>query len=454
MMNPLPAQDTDLDSDIALVAPHHHQLEKLILTLRLLRTEGWRAVRDRLIDRLAERIRAGELHKLDLAHQTFAPPVLNLSPLPMAPRRGGAQVQLLDRLFEEAGLRPVVLLYRSGWTWTCERYHKSFRGSGQTPQRHDLAGLVAATAEMVRTDIVHIECLAGTPLALVPKLQNLGLKVILSLHDFSLLCRRPHLLERPAGRFCCISTDLGRCRRCLQAEPAFPETDQEAHRQAGAAALASAAVIVYPSDYLRSAYQQWLGQTDGQQLHQVIPPATRAVSDEPNRPRPGQIAFVGGIKKVKGGALVQEIFQQVKARVPHLRAVAFGEVEPELAAQCRGIKVRGYYRSGRLTKLLQRHRVAFAVLPSIVPESYCLVVDECLRAGVPVVAFDHGAVGERLKRLEAGLTVPLEEGAAGLAQAVIRALTETMPVVPLSVKAMLPTPRQVAEQYLRLYSKL
>jgi glycosyltransferase involved in cell wall biosynthesis len=425
------------------------------LLLQLLRNEGIRSVLSRIADRMAERSRRSRLNGIDLANQSLAPPpVLNLSPLPMAPRRGGAQVQLLDRLFVEARLRPVVLLCRSGDSWICERYHQSFRGISQTPQGRHLAGLVAATAEMVRTDTVHIECLAGTPLKLVPQLQGLELKVILSVHDFSLLCRRPHLLERPAGSFCGNSTDLERCRRCLQAEPAFLETDQEAHRQAGAAALASATAVVYPSDYLRSAYQEWLGQTDGQQLHRVIPPATHTRGVEPSRPRPGQIAFVGGIKQVKGGALVREIFQQIKARMPHVRAVSFGEVEAELAAQCRGIKVRGYYRSGRLPRLLQNHRVALAVLPSIVPESYCLVVDECLRAGVPVVAFDHGAVGERLKRLEAGLTVPLEEGADGMAQAVISALAGSMPVVSLSARAMLPTPQQVAEQYLALYQEM
>jgi glycosyltransferase involved in cell wall biosynthesis len=428
------------------------------LVLQLLRNEGWRAVRDRAAERMSERYRSAGLSKLDLADQSLAPPpVLNLSPLAMAPRRGGAQIQLLDRLLEEAKLRPVALLYPTGATWRCERYHLSSHGYSPVPRQQQLADLVAATAQQVRTDIVHIECLAGTPLELAPQLQARGLKVVLSLHDFSLLCRRPHLLEQPAGRFCGISTDHERCRRCLQADSSSTDTDQAAYRQTGAAALASAAAVIYPSDYLRSGYQQWLNQTDRQQYHQVIPPATRAVSHEQVRSRPGQIAFVGGIKQVKGGALVRKVYEQVKVAVPHLRAVAFGEVEPELAAQlrrCRGIKVRGYYRSGQLPKLLQRHRVALAVLPSIVPESYCLVVDECLRAGVPVVAFDHGAVGERLKRLEAGLTVPLEEGAEGMTRAVISALIDSIPAVAFSVRAMLPTPLQVAEKYLELYRQL
>jgi len=99
-----------------------------------------------------------------------------------------------------------------------------------------------------------------------------------------------------------------------------------------------------------------------------------------------------------------------------LRWSAYGGGDPELLARLRRlpVRVRGYYRSGTLPRLLRRDGVDLALLLSIVPESYNLVLDECAAAGVPVVAFDLGAVGERLR---SGQLVPLAEGAEGIVRA-------------------------------------
>jgi glycosyltransferase involved in cell wall biosynthesis len=118
----------------------------------------------------------------------------------------------------------------------------------------------------------------------------------------------------------------------------------------------------------------------------------------------------------KGALVFEEVVRLLKGS--GLRWSAYGGGDPELLARLRRlprVRVRGYYRSGTLPLLLRRDRVDLALLLSIVPESYSLVLDECRAAGVPVVAFDLGAVGDRLPRLGAGRLVPLEVGAAGIA---------------------------------------
>ncbi|MBW8767845.1 MAG: glycosyltransferase, partial [Geodermatophilales bacterium] len=82
------------------------------------------------------------------------------------------------------------------------------------------------------------------------------------------------------------------------------------------------------------------------------------------------------------------------------------------------VRVRGYYRSGSLVDRLRQEGVDLALLLSIVPESYSLALSECLAAGVPVVAFDHGAIAERLRRHGGGLLVEPAAGAQGIAAAV------------------------------------
>jgi glycosyltransferase involved in cell wall biosynthesis len=112
--------------------------------------------------------------------------------------------------------------------------------------------------------------------------------------------------------------------------------------------------------------------------------------------------------------------------------------------------VRGYYRAGSLPRLLRRDRIDLAILPSVVPESFSLVLSECRAAGVPVLAFDSGAVGERLRAEGGGLAVPLEEGGAGLATAISGMVRGERAVPPLAAGSA-PGPGEIARRWLAFY---
>ncbi len=139
----------------------------------------------------------------------------------------------------------------------------------------------------------------------------------------------------------------------------------------------------------------------------------------PESPRPlRHIAYVGAVHAHKGAFVFEEVVKLL-ASTPGLRFTVFGGGDPRILARLRGlprVRVRGYYRAGSLPRLLRREGVDLALLLSIWPESYGITLDECQAAGVPVVAFDHGAIGERLRRDGGSGLVPIEQGAAGVAR--------------------------------------
>ena len=47
------------------------------------------------------------------------------------------------------------------------------------------------------------------------------------------------------------------------------------------------------------------------------------------------------------------------------------------------------------------------MLPAIWPETWCYALSELWMAGLPVLAFDHGAPAERIRRAARGWLVPL-----------------------------------------------
>jgi hypothetical protein len=82
-----------------------------------------------------------------------------------------------------------------------------------------------------------------------------------------------------------------------------------------------------------------------------------------------------------------------------------------------------------------------------------LVVDECLASSVPVVAFDLGAVGERLRVWGTGSLVPLEQGADGLSRAILECV-ESPPRVTDAVIRRIPHPEDAARRHIALYQRM
>lgn len=400
-------------------------MRRFAVAWRVLRAEGFLAVRDRTLDRMAEARRRRSFAPAPSGWRLPGPiSVLNLSATPPAPRLGGVQAQLLRRMEGQEGA--TALLYPEPNRWRLEiqagdqRRFLSFPGHPPSPtalEDSDFERAVRSSAEAVQAKYVYVDGLAGLPPGSLRHLQDEGLELTLSLHDFAVFCPRPQLLEQPQLRFCCYSRDLERCGRCLRQDWPVEDHFQAVRREIGAELLAGASSLVFPSEFLRRAYQELFpGLAPDRQ--RVVPPARPEMHSLPGRRSPGpvrHVALVGGVQAHKGALVFEEVVKRMEGAALHW--TAYGGGDPELLARLRRlprVRVRGYYRSGTLPRLLRRERVDLALLLSIVPESYSLVLDECVSTGVPVLAFNLGAVGERLPQLGAGELVSLQAGAEGV----------------------------------------
>ena len=407
---------------------------------RVLRAEGLPALRDRLSDRWRERNRRLSFPAAGSPLDLPANPVLNLLSTAPTPRLGGLQSQLLSRMESEAEHRPLALLYPEPGAWRLEvtagarRLSLTLAG-GAPPSPVALADeafeqAVTRAAGEVQARALHVEGLAALPLASLLALHRRGLELVLSVHDFSLFCPRPHLLESPELRFCGYSREPGRCARCLAQDWPVAPGFQEERRDLARELLLVAAAVVYPSDFLRRRHLELFpGIPAGRQrvieppvplgpMAGAPPPATPANPERPVR----HVAYIGNVLPHKGALVFEEVVRRMPpADFPDLRWSAYGGGDPGLLLRLRRLsrtRVRGYYRAGSLIDHLRHDGVDLALLLSIVPESYSLALSECLTAGVPVVAFDHGAIAERLRLHGGGLLVEPEAGAAGIAATV------------------------------------
>jgi glycosyltransferase involved in cell wall biosynthesis len=362
----------------------------------VIRGEGFTSA----IRRGTERIGESWQLQLRIARGLFAQPprtpLLNVIATSQSPRLGGMQIQLQSRLREERKLREVALLHPG----VLESSSRAWRSSElRAPLGRAIADALARTGARA----IVLEGTNGVPIEQLLQFDN----VILSLHDLS-------LMNDPS------------------AQPL----------------LRHARALIFPSAFLRDLHRQHFDLPD--LVAHVIEPGidgTPMVHIAGERTR---IAFAGNVRAHKGGLLLPEVIEALPGPEWHI----FGGGDENLLGNLRRLPntfVHGYFRAGSLPALLARHEVGLALLPSIVPESYSLTLSECWLAGVPVVAFDHGAHAERIRPDGGGWLAPLSAGAGGIIGMVRRWRTGELTMV---VPAIARTPRDAALAHIALYRSL
>jgi len=446
----------------------------------VLTTEGAAALCDRLRDHWRARRRKSLFRLRDRPPaKGLRIPALVFLPTPPVPRLGGVQAQLLLRLETlEALKEPYALLYpespgryrlevsAAGYRWAQEQAGPRI----SVPRLHvpALSETLQWAMKSVDAEILHFEHFGAAPLSAAIAMRSGTTRLVLSAHDFGLFCPRPHLLEQPFSRFCGYSQNMQRCARCLRQTWPLLAGYQRARRAIARELLATADAVIFPSSFLRDAYQRLLASGLASERQLVIEPPVKStpvgrhtVPTVSTRKRDGNadlhVAYVGSFQPHKGS----EIFEQVVVELREDRRFVwsvFGSGDRAALGRLRslGVQVRGYYRWGTLSSLLQRHRVDLVLVLSIVPESFGLTLTEARRAAVPVLAFDHGAIAERVREVGDGVLVPPAAEVDGVVET-LRGLAEDRCQIESLARPGLvdgKTPEQQVRALLSLYRAL
>lgn len=424
------------------------------LALELLRAEGWRGLLARALDRAAEARRERSFRPLRPGEPAPRAAVLNLLPTRPLAELGGVQVQLRERLEQERRQRPVALLHPARQGFRLELQEGPRRAAlalpGDPATARGWLGALRSAREVTGARLLHVENLAGLPVALLRDLAQEPPRLVVSLHDLGAACLRV-LLGGAPDPACSLARGGPPCGGCPRGPGTSVGSEAPDARSAAAAVLARASALVLPSELLR----RRLGEVFPALAEvELLPPARTLPSLPPRAPGTLRHAvFVGSAHPHKGAAVLSALLEA--RSVPGLRWSALGGGPPAWQDQLRrrGVAVHGRYRDGSLPARLRSLQADLVLLLSVWPESWGLTLDESWAAGVPALLFDGGAPAERVRALGGGRVVPLAEGAAGLARALLE-LRGGLPQVPAPERRPDLSPERAARQLGALYERL
>jgi len=315
---------------------------------------------------------------------------------------GGVRRAVQERAaaIRREGLSPIILKPEGEKNDRCRLMVDE---SGFDDLQYDLAeeasnDLAALMTLLEQLNLTHVELhhFLGLPGALIERLYGLRCPLDIRVHDYIWYCPRIDLVG--GTEIYCGEPDAAGCQLCIDGHGARLKEDISvaALRERSARWLAAARAVIVPS---RSVAARMQTQFPGLDLR--IEPLEAPVGVAPiEQAKTGRlkIAVIGAIGDHKGFKILLALVEDAAARDLPMDFVVIGHTKDDRALMATGkVFVTGEYQEGELAALIAREKPDLALFPSVFPETWCYTLTAALSAGLPVAAFDLGAIADRLR---------------------------------------------------------
>ncbi|RZT56328.1 glycosyltransferase involved in cell wall biosynthesis [Sphingomonas sp. BK036] len=328
-----------------------------------------------------------------------------------------------------------------------------------------LEAMVGQLLERFRPDLVHIEHLAYWSIDIVELLARAGVPIVLTLHEFLLICHHDGQMIKTDGRLCSAESPAA-CAACF---PHHSAGEFYLRKRMILQRLAPIARFVSPSAFLADRFVAWgldrarITVIDNPLSPDVIAQGNapdRGVADDENRPAI-RVGFFGQVNPYKGLDVLLGAVSQIPKPLRASLSVGIhganfdaqgGNFRAKIAALLEAnadvVANEGRYANGDVVALMRQYD--WIVVPSIWWENSPVVIQEALVARRPILC---SAIGGMAERVAQGVGVTFQPGSAvDLARTLVAIITGRI-VAPDMTAAYAPDAEEArVSQYVSLFA--
>jgi GT2 family glycosyltransferase len=249
---------------------------------------------------------------------------------------------------------------------------------------------------------------------------RLAVRYDYTVHDHLPLCPRITMIDE-TGHYCResqFSTET--CDRCIRYNGFDEHADlEEKFDQFGGSVklwragyadfMAQARKVFFLSDDTLNRFNRHFPQDKAivkphpEDRHRLIP-AEHCVDT------PYPIALIGGIGQHKGYDILLQCVRSARKEGLPLKFIVFGYTsDDEQLIRCGNVEVTGPYELKDLDALVKGSGCSVAAFLSACPETFSFTLSEAWRLGLFPVAFDIGAIAERIRKVGFGRLMPFTQ---------------------------------------------
>jgi GT2 family glycosyltransferase len=291
--------------------------------------------------------------------------------------------------------------------------------------RYDIpAELPAVTALLRALPLagVEIQHFLHLDARLIEAVRALPLPYDVYVHDFAWICPRVTLIDG-SGRYC-GEPEVGICKVCVRRNGSHlgEAISVPALRSRSETWLKGARRVFAPTRDAAARLQSHFAD-----LAVEVRPHSAPVTPAPLPPRASadkriRVALIGAIGGHKGYRVLLACARDARARRLPIDFVVIGYTDDDAPLLKTGkVSITGRYTEAEVPHLLRHERPDVAWFPSVSPETWCYTLDHALAMGLSVLAFDLGAIAERLRAAGVGELMPLESKPASINDRLLKA---------------------------------
>ena len=243
-------------------------------------------------------------------------------------------------------------------------------------------------------------------------LERLSAVFDFKVHDFYALCPSPHLSDFEE-KYCGVPENPDVCKKCLKNNSSwyhswYPIENRPSEITAWRKPFKKLLDLATTVTFFDSSAVEILRKgffIDDNKINVIPHTASHFVFNERmDITGPIHIGVLGTLSHIKGGNEVKALCEYIEAQGFGVPVTIVGRSYIDLPPK---VEVSGAYVTSDLPEIIRAKGINIIYMPSIIPETFSYTLSETIQMKLPVVAFDLGAQGNRVKQYDFGQVVPL-----------------------------------------------
>lgn len=251
----------------------------------------------------------------------------------------------------------------------------------------------------LQIDLIHIHHIINFPcdLALISN----DIKTIVTIHDYTFICPRYFLLD--VNNEICHDYSFDKCKNCVEG---YSKDGYDLRKESIKRLLKTAYKVIVPDDTIIDKLKLVYDCDNVVVLPHGIDKKqfeTFNYNKKSINMDCINVAFVGNIENHKGGLLVKSLIEQSPANIMyHFFGIAADDFYTH---NHKNYKYHDVYKKKKLPKILNNNNINIVLFLNQCEESFSYTLSEVIYSKIPVIAFNIGAIGNRIKKDDLGLVI-------------------------------------------------
>ena len=252
-------------------------------------------------------------------------------------------------------------------------------------------------------DILHVHHFLFQTFDAIDVAKERNIYSIITLHDLYMICPSINMVYK--DKYCKYDKEKD-CYKCLHSRLKVNSNVIENWQRTCKSILEKFDKIIVPSENTKTIFEEYYKGIN----FEVVEHGVNVIKVEQKTEQKSKefnIAFVGAMAIHKGSNILKELIK--KNTNSNIKIHLFGKPNSKELAKSRVNYINhGKYKRGELPQLLIDNNIDLVCIFATWPETYSYTLTECYMAQIPILTFDIGAVGDRVKQDDLGWVIDFD----------------------------------------------